>query len=114
MFNKRGQGLSINAIILIILAVVVLVVLILGFTIGWNKIAPWIKPSNNVDTVAQACQAACSTNSVYGFCSEIRELKASDLPGEVKKVNGNCTFFSNDAEYLKYGIDKCPGLCPSA
>ena len=47
--NKRGQGLSTNAIILIVLGVVVLVVLIGGFTIGWGQMAPWIKTNKKAD-----------------------------------------------------------------
>ena len=46
--EKRGQGLSTSAIILIILGVVVLVVLIAGFTIGWSALKDYINPSNNL------------------------------------------------------------------
>lgn len=113
MIDKRGQGLSTNAIILIILGVVVLVVLVLGFTLGWDKIAPFIKPSNNVKDVVQSCSVACSSQSVYDFCSFERELKATDLPGDVKSVKGTCQFFSDsvNSEYAKYGVEVCPGLC---
>ena len=113
--NQRGQGLSTNAIILIVLGVVILVILIAGFTIGWGKIAPWLS-SDNVDTIANQCQASCSTRSVYDFCTKTRELKASDLPGEVKSKTETCYFFANEkttnANYTKYGIQDCPGLCP--
>ena len=112
--NKKAQGLSTNAIILIILGVIVLVILAIGFLAGWDKIAPWIKPSNNVQTIVDACSMACSTNSVYDYCSKERELKAEDLPGGVKSVKGNCTFFATDVQYKdKYGIKDCPGLCSS-
>lgn len=77
MENKRGQGLSTTAIILIVLGVVVLVVLILGFTIGWSKLAPWMS-SDNLDEIAQTCQVACSTNSEYDFCFKGREVVLED------------------------------------
>ncbi len=106
MLNKRGQGLSTNAIILIVLGIIVLVILVVGFYAGWDKIAPWIKPSNNVRDVVSSCSIACSTESVYSYCTEPRELFAKDLP----KVEGNCTYFSEEG-FEQYGIEPCPGLC---
>lgn len=111
MRNKKGQGLSTNAIILIILGVIILVVLIIGFTLGWKTIAPWIKPSNNVKEVVQACSIACSTENLYDFCTLKRELFAEDLPDEIKSKEESCFFFSTDQEYDKYGIAECSNLC---
>ena len=107
--NKKGQGLSTNAIILIVLGVVILVVLIIGFTMGWANIAPWLS-GDNVNTIANQCDAACSTRSTYDFCTKPRELKASDLPDGVKSVKNSCAFFANETGYEKYGIEKCPEL----
>ena len=118
MQNKKGQGLSTNAIILIVLGVVILVVLIIGFTMGWKNIAFWI-PSDNVDTISNQCQASCSTRGVYDFCTKQRELKASDLPpadiedGVVKKTCEELVGYKNKNE-KSYGIADCPGLCPTA
>ena len=112
-FNTKGQGLSTNAIILIILGIVVLVILILGFTIGWSKILPFF-PSNNVENIKTTCGTACSTASTYDFCTLPRTLKASDLPAGGKEFVGNCSFFSTDANYLKYGIETCSSVtCPA-
>ncbi|MDP2673180.1 MAG: hypothetical protein Q8O84_05190 [Nanoarchaeota archaeon] len=116
--DKRGQGLSTNAIILIILGVVVLVMLIVGFTVGWSKLAPWIS-TNNVQTVVTACNTACSTGSVYDYCNLERTLKADDLPEGINEVKGTCQIFSSDepvngVDYSKYGIEACPTItCPS-
>ena len=103
MENKRGQGMSTNTIILLILGIVVLVVLILGFTMGWNKIAPWIS-GNNVDTIVAACEASCATNSVYDFCVVGRNLKADD--GKLKDVT--CNYLSNNQP--KYGVGACSSV----
>lgn len=100
---KRGQGLSTNAIILIILGVVVLALLILGFTLGWNNISEWISPSDNVDDIVDQCQIACSTNSKYDFCTKARTLKEDNL-----EIGTNCATFSVISEYSKYGISACP------
>lgn len=103
MNNKRGQGMSTNTIILLILGIVVLVVLILGFTMGWDKIAPWIS-SNNVDTIVTSCEAACAINGAYDFCMAGRDLKAED--GKLKEVT--CNYLAE--KQLLYGINKCSSI----
>jgi len=118
MLDKRGQGLSTNAIILIILGVIVLVILALGFMIGWNKLFPFI-PSDNVETIKTSCASACATGNTYGFCAQERTLKADGLPpgedGKVpKEVTKTCFFFSNSTDYEKYGIEGCDTItCPT-
>ena len=109
MFNKRGQGLSVNAIIMIVLGVVVLAVLILGFTMGGKNIAPWIGGGDNVDTIVKACSVACGTQSQYDYCTIQRDLKDAE---KVEKTD-NCNNFATNIEYKKYGIKKCPNLCPT-
>ena len=112
MNNKRGQGLSTNAIILIVLGVVVLAVMVIGFTIGWDKIAPWLS-TNNVDTIVTQCSVACSTGSAYDYCTIQRTLKADDLKeGEVakKSVTGSCYAFSQESTLIKYGIAACSSI----
>ena len=106
MLDKRGQGLSTNAIILIVLGIIVLVILVVGFYAGWDKIAPWIKPENNVQDVVSSCSIACSTGSVYDYCSKPRTLFAE----EGFESEGNCTYFAG-AGFEKYGIGECTGLC---
>lgn len=107
--NKKAQGLSTNAIILIILGVVILVILILGFTLGWERIAPFIQSSNNVEQLAQSCSVACLTGAQVDFCSIPRELK---IPSELETdefVNGE----SYTCEVLSqgnFGIDTCPDI----
>jgi hypothetical protein len=91
--------MSTTTIILLILGVIVLVVLILGFTIGWNKIVPWIS-SNNVNTVVTSCDAACATGDKYGFCSAEKELNDG-----TSKIKSTCYYFSNKKTI--YGINKC-------
>ena len=108
MQNKRGQGLSTNAIILIILGVVVLIVLILGFTMGWNKILPFVS-TNNVENIKTACSVACSTSGIYDYCSVEREVN----DGTNDKFKDTCYNLANSDGYSdrNYGIAECPGLC---
>lgn len=108
--NKRGQGLSTNAIILIVLGVIVLVILALGFIMGWDKIAPWIKPKNNVQVVVDACSMACLTSSAYDYCTLKRELKTDGLPDNLKSATESCDYFSKTAGYESFKIAKCPSI----
>ena len=113
MRNKKGQELSTNAIIMIIIGIVVLVVLILGFTLGWDRIFPFFFSSNNVESIKTNCAAACATANVYNYCTFPRALKAEDLPGGVKEVKGTCNSFARTStpdDYTKYGIERCPSL----
>src|SRR4030043_1512434 len=106
--KKRAQGLSINAIILIILAVAVLVVLILGFVLGWGKIFPWFGPKNdNIQTVVSACESACTQQEVYSYCTSNRTLEARDKA----LYDVTCYTLSSDINVFDiYGVESCPGL----
>jgi hypothetical protein len=105
MNSKRGQGLSTNAIILIILGVIILVILILGFTVGWNQILPFLQ-ENNVQTIVNACNLECSQGNQYNFCTYPRTLN----DGTDKFPNVSCYDLANEEIYSIYGIDKCPAI----
>lgn len=112
--NRRGQGLSVNAIILIVIGVIVLVILVLGFTIGWNKLLPLVA-SNNVQAIKTTCILACSTGNEFDFCTQERTLRADGLPmgidGKVpKEVQSTCNFFSAALDYEKFGIEACSSI----
>jgi len=102
--DKRGQGLSVNAIILIVLGVFVLALLIFGFTVGFGGITDLIK-TDNVNTIVNACILACDTQSQYDFCTSPRDLKDADGV-EVKDVT--CNYLAE--EQGKYGIDSCASV----
>ena len=111
MENKRGQGMSTSTIILLILGLIILVILVLGFTLGWNKIAPFIN-SNNIETIRNSCGAACSTGSVYDFCSIERDIK----DGVNKKFTATCQELVTNVTFTArgYGLTPCPDICPTA
>jgi hypothetical protein len=108
MENKRGQGMSISTVILLILGLVILVVLILGFTMGWKKILPFVS-GNNLDGIKNSCSIACSTNQVYDFCGVKKEVKDGTNP----KFEATCNELATNSVYVarSYGITECSGLC---
>lgn len=110
MKNKRGQELSTNTIILIILGVIILVVLALGFMLGWDKLKGIINGGdNNVDQISQACVTACTTQSQYDFCSRQREIKL----GKESFIDTCKAFSDPNGQYVdkKFGIVQCTALC---
>jgi hypothetical protein len=108
MINKRAQEMSTNTIILIILGLIVLVILVLGFSIGWDKIFPFIKSDNNVKDIVSSCQIACTQQSVYDFCT-----KKLDLKDGKDTFKESCSGFATKTEYSKYAIANCPSVaCP--
>jgi hypothetical protein len=111
MENKRGQGMSTSTIILLIIGLVILVVLVLGFSMGWSKLAPWLS-SNNIETIQNTCMTACSTESQYNFCT----IKNNVKDGTNDKFEATCQELATDATYIArgYGIAACPDLCPAA
>ena len=106
MQNKRGQGLSTNAIVLIVLAVIVLVLLVIGFTAGWDKLAPWLGSSNNVDVIVQQCSVACSAQGTYDFCMKERDLTPEEKADELLDVS--CYYLSE--KKTMYGIESCKDI----
>lgn len=103
--NRRGQGLSTNAIILIILGIVVLVVMVLGFTMGWNRLLPFIS-SNNIENLQTACSSACATSNEYNYCTLPREV--NDGTNEV--FTSTCANLSTQFPTRNYGIDACTAI----
>lgn len=105
--------MSVSTLVLIILGIFILVVLILGFVLGWNKLAFWIKSDNNVAEVSQKCEYACGIQSQYDFCVASRKLTApeADLAEADKEAGykmGTCKFFATDEFYSRLGIQNCP------
>ncbi|HLC53493.1 MAG TPA: hypothetical protein VJK03_03030 [Candidatus Nanoarchaeia archaeon] len=121
-FNKRGQELSVNTLILIIIGVLILVFLIIGFTIGWKKIFPFLTPGNNIKDLVDKCSLACNTNARYDFCTAKRDVRVDEpLPAleqsEIwkKKTKKDKTEFKatcHDLSLLKddIGLEECPSF----
>lgn len=105
--DKRGQELSTNAIIMIIIGVIVLVVLILGFSLGWNKVLPFVS-SNNVQNIQTGCSTACSTSNAYDYCYTLRDINT----GTLTLKNTTCNYLAQDQP--TYGISLCSSItCPN-
>lgn len=106
--DKRGQGLPISTIILLILGIVILVFLILGFSMGWDKFSSYFS-KNNVQEVVTNCNVACSLDASgqYDFCFSKR-----DLTSETEKLK-EVTCYYLSLNKIQYGIAECASItCP--
>ena len=109
--SKSGQGLSINAIILILLGVVVLILLIVGFTTGGKDFFNLFGKQNNVDDVTRDCISTCLSQGKYDYCTFKRTLIV-----EKKEVAKTSCYNLSTQESLKiYGVQGCPSItCDSS
>ena len=91
--NKKGAEMTIGTIIIIVLALIVLVVLVVGFTGGWSnlwgKITAFFGGGTNVDTIARACELACTSGSNYDYCKD-RTLKWDGADGKLISAKVSC------------------------
>ena len=104
--GKRGMELTIGTIVVIVLAIVVLIVLVVGFTGGWGNLWGNISAffgGSNVDSIVQACNTACLTNSINAWCYDIRTIKGVSDITEPKK----CVELKAN---IKYGLKDCPAI----
>lgn len=100
--------MSVGTIIVIIIAIVVLVFLIFSFTRSGGSLMDNIKnffgSGTNVDTIKNACTAACSTSQVYEFCGKSRTINLDDK----RSFRGSCsTLRTNVGEA---GLESCPNV----
>ena len=97
--NKKGQNLTIGAVILIVLGVVVLVMLVVGFTKGWSFLFGKfdVLPGSDLETIAQACKIAGEANLMIDFCT-FKELNDGNW------VNCNDTRFETTLGSIGSGI----------
>ena len=78
MKKKRGMEMAVSTIILIVLGVLVLVGLLFLLTTQttfFSNFLATIFSKTNVDQVVGSCNSLASTNSVYSYCCEEKEVK---------------------------------------
>lgn len=87
--GKRGQGLPITTLILIIIGIVVAVVIIIGFTVGWDAIfgkVPIVTPSTLTAKI-KACEIVAENDLNVDYCNKFDEVEISG-----KKQAVNCAY----------------------
>lgn len=107
--SKKGAEMTITTIIVIVLVLVVLIVVIVGFTSGWanlrDKIFGFLTKANT-DTIVQACQTACSTNSVNDYCTMKRTVVFADTRDKNKTKEYTCKILESE----QIGLELCTNI----
>ena len=87
--NKRGQGLPIGTLVLIVLGIVVLVLLIIGLTTGTEFFFGLFEraPGSSLEIVAQGCGIAAAGELYIDYCKTFKEVEAGGVDQFV-----NCQF----------------------
>ena len=106
MENKRGQGMSTQTIILLILGLVVLAVLVIGFTSGWSTFRKQVYKTN-VDSVVSDCDSACSVGSSFSYCSSLRDYRINE---EDLNVKTSCVVLDNVQELGRGYFNGCGSI----
>ncbi|MFH1425182.1 MAG: hypothetical protein ABIG28_00420 [archaeon] len=86
--NKRGQGLPIGTLVLMILGIVILVFLVMGFTMGWSNLLAKINIFGggglSVNDVVNACKVAGISGDKFTICEKEWKIKVN---GEEEKIS---------------------------
>lgn len=104
--NKRGQGMSTNTIVLLILGLIVLVALIWGFATGWSSFQGVMNPTN-VGDIVEECNSVCGINEEFTYCNADKELRFIEEDFEIKT---SCYVLASLPELDRYGIEDCPAI----
>jgi hypothetical protein len=105
MRGKRGQGLSTNTVILLVLGLLVLAALAYGFFTGFEALRGTVE-KNNVDDIVTQCTSQCAMKSKYDFCAAPKTL----VDAEGNKIKASCEVFANEPTMGAYGIGNCPAI----
>jgi|GEM_PF-2724176 hypothetical protein len=105
--TNKGQGLSMNTVIIGIIVLVVLIVLIAFFTGGTGTVVDKIKSIFGATTKGQ--DTAIALQACDNYCDQASELKDSQGPQYVKESPFCTSVFDLDYAPVDGNVDKDPG-----
>jgi hypothetical protein len=103
--NKKGQGLSTNTVILLVLGLIVLAALAYGFYTGFEFLRGTVE-QNNVDDIVTQCKTQCSLKNKYDYCAAPKTL----IDAEGNKIKTSCEVFSKEISMGSYGVEECAAI----
>jgi hypothetical protein len=113
--NKKAQGLSLNTIVLLILAVLVLVLIVAGFAMGWGNMWQRVEgffSKGNLDATIATCNIQCTTNQVNEFCNVPRSVKgANSEPINLANGDYTCNALRSSLAGKNVNLDDCKLSC---
>lgn len=87
MKNKMGVEMAVTTVIMIILSIAILTILVIFVNSQTGFLSKYFRTQtteSNVDVVVSACDGLVTTESVYAYCCEDKEISFGDDRGGVK------------------------------
>ena len=84
MRDKRAMEMAVTTVIMIVLSIAVLTILVIFLNVQTGFLSKWFKvqtTESNVDSVVGVCDNLVTSESVYAYCCEKKEV----VFGEGKK-----------------------------
>lgn len=101
--NKKGQGLPITALVLIVIGIVVAVVIIVGFLYGWDKLfGPTKQLPTTLQVKVEACKQFAQQKLTVDYCTKFDEV---EIDGKKQAVT--CSYLETQ-KYLSGATLTCP------
>ena len=89
--RKSGMEMAVTTVIMIVLSIAVLTMLIIFLNSQTGFLSRWFKTQStesNVDAVISACDGLVTTESVYAYCCEKKEVR---FGGDKQGVKVSCS-----------------------
>ena len=87
MEDKRGMEMAVTTVIMIVLSIAVLTILIVFLNSQTGFLSKWFKTqqtASNVDIVVSVCDGLVTSESVYAYCCEDKEVSFGEGKQNVK------------------------------
>jgi len=85
--EKRGLEMAVTTVIMIVLSIAVLTILIVFLNSQTGFLSKWFKTQStqsNVDVVVSACDNLVTSESVYAYCCEKKEVSFGEGEQNIK------------------------------
>jgi len=85
--KKRGMEIAVTTVIMIVLSIAVLTILVVFLNSQTGFLSKWFKTQtteSNVDSVINACDGLVTTESIYAYCCEKKEVVFGEKKRNIK------------------------------
>ena len=87
MRGKNGLEMAVTTVIMIVLSIAVLTILVVFFNSQTGFLSKWFKTQqseSNVDSVVSVCDNLVTSESVYAYCCEKKEVSFGEGKKNIK------------------------------
>jgi len=92
MRGKRGMEMAITTVIMIVLSISVLTILVIFFNAQTGFLSKWFRAQqteSNVDSIVSFCDNLVTSESIYAYCCEEKEVVFGEGKQNIKRTCDN-------------------------